>query len=94
MKTAFCIWCNEKTPYDICERPKHLIKVNDIGFFVKETYAVCKNCGFEVYVPEVNDKNVEERMEAYRRSLIRRKRYKDLVDSFKYRGPDFTVIKK
>ena len=94
MKTAYCLWCNDKTPYDICENPKHLIHANGIGFFVKELSAVCRNCGFEVYVPEVNDKNVERREKAYKRSMIRRRRYKDLVASYKYKGPDFTALRK
>ena len=94
MKTAYCIWCAEKTPYDIHVENKHLIHANGIGFFVKELNATCRNCGFDIYVPEVNDQNVARREEAYRKSLIRRRRYKDLVDSYKYKGPDFTAISR
>ena len=94
MKTAFCIWCNEKTPYEVHVNGKHLIRKNGIGFFVKELSAVCTNCGFDVYVPEVNDANVERREKAYKKSMIRRRRYKDLVASYKYKGPDFTAIRR
>lgn len=73
MNTAYCIWCNEKTPYEIKRHKKRLIKRNGIEFFAKEIYAECRKCGFEVYVPEVNDRNVAIRENAYYRSLRRRR---------------------
>jgi len=73
MKTAFCLWCNEFRPYTVSLDNKHLIRKNGIGFFVRELRAYCNECGFDVYVPEVNDQNVERREKAYFRSLKRRK---------------------
>jgi len=73
MKTAYCIWCNEETPYCVDLDNKHLVHKNDIGFFVTELRATCTKCGFDVDVPEVNDRNAERREKAYFRSLKRRK---------------------
>ena len=95
MKTAFCPWCNEETPYVVDLSNKHLIHKNGIGFFVRELNATCKKCGFDVDVPEVNDQNAERREKAYRKSMIRRKRFKDLsYYKKKYNGSDFTAIRK
>ena len=86
MKTAYCPWCNEETPYAVDLDNKHLIHKNDIGFFVKELTATCTKCGFDVYVPEVNDRNVERREKAYFKSLKRRKLYSRIHREYYFGG--------
>lgn len=75
MTTAFCISCRHTVKYTVNERdvevvsPKGLIKY-------KELYAICNECGEEIYVAELNDKNVERNKIAYK-NLINEKEIKD-----------------
>lgn len=63
-KIAFCLYCNDLQNYDIDSR-KIILKINDIIFSYNELYAYCKKCGHEIYVPSINDKNVDNRLETY-----------------------------
>lgn len=63
MKTAYCINCGKDVEYKTDwegvaqNTPKGIIKY-------KELYAFCSCCGHEIYIPEINDKNVENREKA------------------------------
>lgn len=65
--TALCITCGCKTNYTI---KSHLEKltVREISFNYVEHTAFCSLCGNEIYVPEVNDENVQSREDAYRKA--------------------------
>lgn len=65
MSTAFCITCgcNQNIRMDSM-RVEAEIRGTKISYI--ETRAVCEVCGQEVYVPEVNDENVQARETAYR----------------------------
>ena len=65
--TAFCLKCGCKRAFKkITARAE--AKVREIEFSFVETIAICSGCGEEVYVPEVNDENVQAREDAYRKA--------------------------
>lgn len=69
-KTAYCLDCGERTPYelmDYCERVPIRYNGKDklIPVWLFEAY--CSKCMRVVYVPEVNDLNVERMEEAVSR---------------------------
>lgn len=74
MSDHYCINCDKKVP--IWPRRRRvrfpLYKKDGIWWLVEayvtyeEEYAVCQFCGHEVYVPEINDRNVKARGEAIR----------------------------
>lgn len=69
---SYCIECDKEVPYSINVRPSR-ITVRDVTFDCGEIYALCTECGAEVYVPEINDKNVENREKAYFEAKERKK---------------------
>ena len=44
-------------------------EVNGIKFSYVEGLALCKECGDELYVPDINDRNVQSREAAYRKAV-------------------------
>lgn len=70
---SYCIECNKEIPYSIDVYPSR-ITVRDITFDCDNIHAFCRKCGSEVYVPEINDMNVEIREKAY--FEVKRKREK------------------
>ena len=58
MSEALCLDCGCRTRYTI-KTQKAEAKVRGARFEYDETLAYCTECGAEVYVPEINDKNVE-----------------------------------
>lgn len=64
---AFCINCDEKNSYNIkSEVVKKEVRGTEFSYI--EQKAFCANCGEEVYVPEVNDNNVQAAEDAYRKA--------------------------
>lgn len=71
---VYCINCDKKVNYIVKERIVDLfiwnlsVRENIIRDIIKnwptcvEKYAVCKNCGEEIYVSKINDWNVRERL--------------------------------
>lgn len=64
---AYCLQCNAKTAYTIRSQRVEMT-VRGITFGYTEESAYCVECGEMVYVPEVNDRNVKSREDAYRRA--------------------------
>ena len=65
--TVFCLNCGCKRAFKrITARAE--TEVRGIRFGFVETRAVCTECGEAVYVPEVNDENVQAREDAYRKA--------------------------
>ena len=69
---SYCIECNKEIPYSINVYPSR-ITVRNVTFDCYEIHAFCRECGAEVYVPEINDKNVEIREKAYFEAKERKK---------------------
>jgi predicted RNA-binding Zn-ribbon protein involved in translation (DUF1610 family) len=65
MRTAFCTNCGKKVAYSSFSREDDST-VRGVAVRYTEIVAVCPNCDTELYVPEVNDANVEARQEAYK----------------------------
>ena len=67
-EVAFCIHCDRKTEYELYRR-----KVDErrrgVHFSYTENYAKCRCCGSEVYVSEINDANVDARLDAYGKAV-------------------------
>lgn len=66
-KYAFCENCFDDVEYEIRENipMSEVLKNVEYHFLGKEAY--CKNCGEAVYVPEINDYNLEALYDVYRR---------------------------
>lgn len=64
---GFCIECSKKVSYSIKSELVEL-KIRDTTFNYIELSAVCDECGCELYIPEINDANVEAREESYRKA--------------------------
>ena len=45
------------------------LEVDDSKFSYVEALALCKECGDELYVPDINDRNVQSREAAYRKAV-------------------------
>jgi hypothetical protein len=61
---ALCTVCLDKHPYRT-EQSQQTSTVRNVTFSYLERRAYCTVCGNEIYVPEVNDANVESRERAY-----------------------------
>lgn len=66
-KYAFCEQCVDDVEYDIVDSVpmSEVLKGKKYYFFGKE--ARCKNCGESLYVPEINDYNLEMLYNEYRK---------------------------
>jgi len=60
----YCINCGKKREYRIFDKLIHHV-VRDTRFSCLEKQAFCIECGNQIYVPEINDENVEVRLTAY-----------------------------
>lgn len=65
--TAICIDCGCKTTYTIKSHLENS-RVRGISFNYVEHSAHCTQCGKEIYVPQVNDENVQSREDGYRKA--------------------------
>ena len=68
--TAYCIFCGQKMPFSIGSEIR-TITVRGVTFDYQELYAKCKRCGEKVYVPEINDKNVDSRNKEFRKAGLK-----------------------
>ena len=64
MKTAFCINCGKNTEYWVNAEDVEITTPKG-KTLCRELSACCDECGKEMYVPELNDRNVEFREAAY-----------------------------
>lgn len=58
---AFCLNCGKERNYHISRRLVKL-KVRGVEFTAPQYESFCTGCGREVYVPSINDMNVELRL--------------------------------
>lgn len=64
---GFCIKCSKEVSYNIkTERVK--LNVRGMEFSCIEHSAICNECGNEIYIPEINDANVDAREDGYRKA--------------------------
>ena len=84
LKKAYCLNCDEKRAYKE-KTTREEVTVRGITFSYPEHTAYCAECGSEVYVAEINDKNVQEREDAYRKAsrLITVSEIKEILDKYK-----------
>lgn len=61
----FCIHCGKDVDYITGFRFVKNLKVKDLEISYDEMFAICKECGNEIYVPQINDINVKTRIKAY-----------------------------
>ena len=66
--TVFCIQCGKDVVYTVCAKRVETI-IRDVKISYVELTAKCPVCGEEVYVPEINDANVQSREDAYRTAM-------------------------
>lgn len=67
MGKMFCIECGNFSEYEI--RSEQIqCEVRGTPFTCTEETAYCRECGEAVYVPEMNDRNVQAREDAYRKA--------------------------
>lgn len=64
---VFCCTCRDFTDYDTSSSPR-TITVRGVTFTYPHQSAYCTKCLSEVYVPELNDENVEAKEAAYRKA--------------------------
>lgn len=62
---TFCINCGLERQYTVKSNRRELT-IRGIKFSFVEHIAYCTECNEEVYVPEINDENVQEKEDAYR----------------------------
>ena len=64
-KLSFCIECGIKVPYEI-RSEKIKMTARGISFDYMELSAFCNRCGNIIYVPEINDRNIDSMEEAFK----------------------------
>lgn len=69
-KKSFCVACKDYTEYELHQRDA-ILKVRGVTFMYTDTTAVCTCCNLPMYVPEVNDLNVETKEKAYTAATTR-----------------------
>lgn len=67
-KKAFCVCCDTFVDFTIKHRAVET-KINNVDICYDEQYALCPNCGTEIYVPDINDTNWVARNQAYHHAL-------------------------
>lgn len=68
---GYCINCCESREYEVKTRPAKG-KYRKIDYEFAEQVAICKTCGAEIYVPALNDANVEAAEAAYKKAVNRK----------------------
>lgn len=64
---AFCLDCDKYQPYRV-EKRRIGGFAKGVSFKHDELYAVCVECGSELYVPKINDLNVDAVLSAYQKA--------------------------
>ena len=68
MSIAFCICCSRLVDYNVQERSVD-IDYTGVKFAYEELYGVCKVCGEELYIPLLNDENIDRRTAAFNKAV-------------------------
>lgn len=63
-RTNYCIMCRSFCEYDVMSR-KDTIDIRGVKVEYDEAYAICRKCGNEVYIPEINDSNIDTISKAF-----------------------------
>lgn len=63
-KLSFCIKCGTDVLYDIRKEEIKLV-AHGVSFDYMELSAFCRKCGNSIYVPEINDINIDAMEKAY-----------------------------
>lgn len=71
ISTAFCTECGCKTTYSLSSHLEELT-IRGVSFNYVEHSAQCTKCRNKVYVPMINDENVQSREEEYRKASTAR----------------------
>lgn len=65
-KWSWCSNCGGFKPIFTLEKPVRIVvKRENVSYTYNEVSAYCSDCHKELYVPEINDENVDRRMQAY-----------------------------
>ena len=64
MKNRYCIHCGKEQEYIIGSRPD-TVDIRGITIQYSELFAVCRECGEELYVSEISDTNITSIEKAY-----------------------------
>lgn len=67
-KKAFCVYCDACVDFTIQHRSVEM-KSKNIDICYAEQYALCLDCGAEIYVLDINDTNWVARNQAYQFAL-------------------------
>lgn len=65
--TAYCIKCGSKLPYSVYSS-RETMTVKGVTFSYVEKHARCQCCGTNIYVPEINDENVQSLEDGFRKA--------------------------
>lgn len=66
MKKEYCEHCKKQTEYTTKKRNESLyIKLTQKTIKYKHEFALCKECNNEMYIKELNVRNVNERLKNY-----------------------------
>ena len=81
--TVFCVECGDFEEYTE-NSSRESVTVRGITFDYVEKTACCARCGQRVYVPEINDENVEAQENAYRKAagLISISEIRELLEKY------------
>ena len=63
---AFCMYCEDFVSYHVNQH-NSCFTFHDKKYNYMEKSAYCDKCKFEIYVPEINDENVDRRQEIIKR---------------------------
>lgn len=91
---TFCINCGEMQRYTVKSGRRELA-IRGITFSFVEHKAYCTECELEVYVPEINDENVQAKEDAYREAakLITVTELNDILKKYNIgAGPLATIM--
>lgn len=83
MNEAFCVACGEHRQYTV-NTTRETVTIKGTTFSYLEQSAHCITCGEEVYIPELNDANVQAREDAYRKAsrLITITEIREILDKY------------
>ena len=65
MMPAFCNHCKISVPWYLLYEKEEWITKENIPLKYYSVAAICEHCNHEVYVPQINDLNVEHRERLY-----------------------------
>lgn len=92
-KEAYCINCGLKNTYTV-KTTREEMTVRGTTFSYLEDTAYCSVCGEEIYVPEINDRNVQAQEDAYRQAsrLITVSEIREILDKYKIGAGPLALI--